>query len=229
MKVQRIRLDTLKNEELIAFFHQVDDAITSCFGEKGLDLALGFKAKLRAFDESINQIDGAMIEELRAADEVADNVWKGFFYELMAGMKSLNEVRRNAALKVNETFSMISNPTDLPYAEEYACIHKLLGLLDELPEDLMKDARVDDWLFAMHQSYDGFMATNDAHLKSIDRQTFDVVKNAKVEAIAAYRNMIIGVEVIAPIRKNATYDTLLEKIHELAMGMNARPIMLDEE
>ena len=229
MKVQKVLLDTLKNEELIAFFHQVDDAIISCFGEKGLDLAIGFRAKLRAFDESINRVDTDMIEELRAADEVADNVWKGFFYELMAGMKSLNEPRKKAALEVNETFSKISNPTDLPYAEEYANIHKLLSLLDKLPEDLLKAAKVDDWLFAMHQSYDDFMATNNAHLKSLDLQSYDVIKTAKLEAITAYRNMLIGIEVIAPIRKEQCYDNLIEKIDELVANVNVRPVVIEED
>ena len=229
MKIQRVQLDSLKNEELMAFLHQVENLIQNVFGEKGLDLAAGFKSKLEAFDDSINQVDSKMMEELRAADEVADNMWKGFFYELMAGIKSLNTTRREAAIKVNETFCKIPNPTDLPYAEEYDHLHKLLNMLDQLPSDLMKAAHVDDWLFSMHHSYDDFMATNSAHLQSLDIHSYDTIKNAKTEVITAFRNMVIGVEVIAPVRKNLGYDDFIEKLNEIIDSINLRPVFIPED
>ena len=223
MKIKRVQLDSLKNEELMVFLHQVDGLVQDVFGEKGLDLAAGFKAKLAAFDDAVNHADGNMMEALRAADEVADDMWKGFFYELMAGLKSLNTARREAAVKVNETFSQIPNPTDLPYAEEYEQLHKLLNMLDTLPGDVMKAAHVDEWLFSMHQSYDDFMATNSAHLQSLDIQSFDTIKNAKREVISAYRNMTIGVEIIAPVRKNAGYDSFIEKLNQILDSINLQP------
>lgn len=227
-KIQRVHLDTLRNDELLAFLHQVERLIHESFGQDNLDLATGFLAKLKKFDISLNNIEGVSAEDLRVADEAADNVWKGIFYELMAGMKSTNEVRRNAAVEVNQVFSMIPNPTDLPYAEEYAQINKLLKLLDELPEKLVRDARVDDWIPDMHRSYDVFMAVNQAHLESLDIDNYDAIKNARTEAMAAYRTMVIGLEVIAPMRKNPQYSQFLSNLNELAARLNLRPTVVDE-
>ena len=213
-KILRLRLDDLRDDELLRLFRGVEDVIDKTFGECSPELGTDFQARLNTFEQTLNQMDDSRLEELREADAAADKIWLGLFYELMAGMKSPNDERREAAMEVNQTFARISNPTDLPYAEEYLRLKQLMQMMDVLPVELLKKARVDDWLEEMHKKYAHFMAVHDAYEQATTGKDYDTVKEARKSLISSYRLMCITLEVVVPLRNNSRYDSLIDNINE---------------
>ena len=213
-KILRLRLDDLRDDELLRLFRGVESVIDKTFGEASPELGTDFQARLNDFDAALAQMDDSRLEALREADAASDKIWLGLFYELMAGMKSPNEERREAAMEVNRTFARISNPTDLPYTEEYLRIRQLMQMLDVLPAELLKKARVDDWLEEMHRRYEHFMAVHDAYEQATTGKDYDAVKEARKSVVSSYRLMCITLEVVVPLRNNSRYNSLIENINQ---------------
>ena len=213
-KILRMRLDDFRDDELLRLFRGIENVIDKTFGDSSPELGTDFQARLNDFDNALVQMDDSRLDELREADAAADKIWLGLFYELMAGMKSPNDERREAAMEVNRTFARISNPTDLPYAEEYLRLNQLMQMMDVLPAELLKKAHVDDWLEEMHRRYEHFMAVHDAYEQATTGKDYDVVKEARKSVISSYRLMCITLEVVVPLRNNSRYNSLIENINQ---------------
>lgn len=187
MQFDLAKLDT--RDKALAFYGRVRNSVMECY-EDMPDFLKHYVDVLAPLELSV-LVTGEDVED---ADSEADNVWRGMSYEIQAGMLSLKRSRRDASRVLNNVFSKYGDPTELEYAQEYAILAKLLEDLRAFDEDVLKNARMEDWVEDLTDCCNHFNLMNDIENSITDEedeqnQAFAEVRLAYAELINMLNNM----------------------------------------
>lgn len=196
-KVIPVRVDYMKNDDCLALFQQVVKIAEQCFGSANHEITKEFVARFDEFKQALSDDNSTAFKAMYAADIATDEIWRGLNDEIRAGQRHPNPGRREATNVVAEIFGHYEDPTQLPYAEEYARIRQLIQELETLPESTLKAAVVDEWLSALRQRYEVFMEASREHMLESSFGDIGSVKKSRLAANNAYRQLMERISVLA--------------------------------
>ena len=105
-----------------------------------------YESAVTAFDESLKQsTKNSYTASVELADEAVDETWSALWGMTKVMVKHPNLDRRAAAALVYDIMYKYGNVTKLSYKEEYGRLHNLTQDLDNLGEEKLKLAYVDEW------------------------------------------------------------------------------------
>ena len=105
-----------------------------------------YESAVTAFDEALKQsTKNSYTASVELADEAVDETWSALWGMTKVMVKHPNLDRRAAAALVYDIMYKYGNVTKLSYKEEYGRLHNLTQDLDNLGEEKLKLAYVDEW------------------------------------------------------------------------------------
>ena len=155
--IQELDIAKLKNDELLEFCQKVCAVLNNVNSETAQKSCRTLVAATEDFAKVLDESPTMISLEIQAVDESVDQAWRGMDSELDNNLDHPNAKIREAAATVQKVWQTYSDPTDLPYEEEYSRIKSLIAIISKIPGDVMVTARVDEWFDALKTRYDKFM------------------------------------------------------------------------
>lgn len=211
--ISRLFMRQLSNEELNNVFGRIASFVEVCFGDKANELASEFLNAAKTFNLAVRRSLFSTDGILEDADSAADKAWYLLYWQFKISLDHPSEYVRAAAQAVFEVFSQIPNPTQLPFAEEYAEIKKLLEALEALPKELLEQASVDFWVHNLRTCYNNFMTASETIEAVRVMEAAGSIKQCRVNVCDAYLDLAQRIKTLSEISPNKDIDEFISQIN----------------
>ena len=211
--ISRLFMRQLSNDELNCVFGRIVSFVEVCFGDKANELASEFINASKTFNLAVRRSLFSTDGILEDADSAADKAWYLLYWQFKISLDHPSEYVRAAAQAVFDVFSQVPNPTQLPYAEEYAEIKKLLDKLEALPQDLLEQACVTYWVHYLRTCYNNFMTASDTIEAVRVMEAAGSIKQCRVNACDAYLDLAQRIKALSEIQPDKDIEEFISQIN----------------
>ncbi len=189
-QVKTLATGKLNHEDLIKFCRQIIDCLQNVSSDTACKSVERLNKLVESFDHMLDKSPELVSLDLQSLDASVDAAWCGMNVELENHLEHPNEKVRTAAADVHAVWSRISDPTELPFEEEYARIKSLIAIISKIPADVMKAAGVDEWFDALKTRNEEFVALWGSKADSDAQRLANQVKKARGEVEDAYGDLV---------------------------------------
>lgn len=214
-KIKTFNLAPLTNHALVNFCAEVQTHVTESIPSENVTLCDDFSASLNDFRAALASSVEKFNEAIASADKDADRAWSAINTPLQLNVNHFDETVCDAARSVLNVFDNISNPTRLPYAEEYAKLESLLTQLAAIPADTPKTAMADGWIAELRRRVDAFNELRKIKTQTRSEIETGATKKARVALIDAYRTLVDKLNAMLIQASSEAFETIAQHLNEL--------------
>ena len=181
-----------------------------------------YESAVTAFDESLKQsTKNSYTASVELADEAVDETWSALWGVTKIMVKHPNLDRRAAAALVYDIMYKYGNVTKLSYKEEYGRLHNLTQDLDNLGEEKLKLAYVDEWFAELKKRIATYKTAEEGRLAEEDARLVGAVKAAREATENALRQFLRQVEALILLNGESDYQAFVARANTLFSEMKA--------
>lgn len=179
-----------------------------------------YESAVTAFDESLKQsTKNSYTASVELADEAVDETWSALWGMTKIMVKHPNLDRRAAAALVYDIMYKYGNVTKLSYKEEYGRLHNLTQDLDNLGEEKLKLAYVDEWFAELKKRIATYKTAEEGRLAEEDARLVGAVKAAREATENALRQFLRQVEALILLNGESDYQAFVARANTLFSEM----------
>lgn len=179
-----------------------------------------YESAVTAFDESLKQsTKNSYTASVELADEAVDETWSALWGMTKIMVKHPNLDRRAAAALVYDIMYKYGNVTKLSYKEEYGRLHNLTQDLDNLGEEKLKLAYVDEWFAELKKRIATYETAEEGRLAEEDARLVGAVKAAREATENALRQFLRQVEALILLNGESDYQAFVARANTLFSEM----------
>ena len=179
-----------------------------------------YESAVTAFDEALKQsTKNSYTASVELADEAVDETWSALWGMTKVMVKHPNLDRRAAAALVYDIMYKYGNVTKLSYKEEYGRLHNLTQDLDNLGEEKLKLAYVDEWFAELKKRIATYETAEAGRLAEEDARQVGVVKATRQATEDALRLLLRQIEALVLINGEAGYTEFIARVNTLFSEM----------
>lgn len=173
-----------------------------------------FNEKFDRFDETLKESEknpaAALASDL---DEQRDKFWRllNAYTKVMA--EHPTEAVATASGKARDIVEKYGDPTDLAQTEETGVIHNVLADINALEEEDKEQSGILPWYNKLSELQAAFEAADRQRAKAEGAKTKGVIKQARLEAEAAYRNLVKVVNAAVIFNGEAPYAEFIDEVN----------------
>lgn len=236
-QIQKWGLSKLHNEECFGFLKFVKSAKESLPKESteepdGPDVqsasilsTVGASPALTAaedaFDEKFEQFDASLenskvnpaVAEANELDAQRDTLWRlaNSYAKVMA--QHPTESVAQSSSKVRDIFVKYGDPTYLAQSEETGVLHNLLADIDALESEDKTQSGIQPWYDKLSSVQAEFEDADSRRAQIAGAKTAGVVKQARKEAEAAYKDLVKVVNALVIINGDEPYSEFIDQVN----------------
>lgn len=204
----------LRVEEDFGFQKRIESETALLTEETDKPMVDAYKAAVATFDAALktstrNSQSSAAVR----ADEKADAAWSGLNAQTKVILSHPNPELQLVACEAYALIQKYGNITGMAYNEEYGRMHNLLQDLAALGVGKQKQIYIDAWVTELQLRYDEFMAADAARTAEESTRIVGVVKQARIDADAAFRTLVERVNALALVNGEAPYATFIYHVN----------------
>lgn len=179
-----------------------------------------YESAVTAFDEALKQsTKNSYTASIELADEAVDETWSALWGMTKIMVKHPNLDRRAAAALVYDIMYKYGNVTKLSYKEEYGRLHNLTQDLDNLGEEKLKLAYVDEWFAELKKRIATYKIAEEGRLGEEDARLVGAVKAAREATENALRQFLRQVEALILLNGESDYQAFVARANTLFSEM----------
>ncbi|MBO4350309.1 MAG: hypothetical protein J6A01_05100 [Proteobacteria bacterium] len=214
-KIKSFSLVSFTNHALVSFCTEVESHVKASLPVENAALCDDFSASLSAFKDILASSVETFNEAILEADKKADGAWSAINTLLNLNVNHYDDAVCEAARTVLDVFDNISNPTRLPYAEEYARLESLLTQLSAIPAETLKTAMVDGWIDELRRRVDAFNELRKTKTQTRSEIETGASKKARQALTDAYRDLVDTLNAMQLLSKSEAFDLIAQHLNEL--------------
>lgn len=214
-KIKSFSLVSFTNHALASFCTEVESHVKASLPAEHAALCDDFCASLSAFKDILASSIETFNEAILEADKKADCAWSAINTLLNLNVNHYDDAVCEAARNVLDVFDNISNPTRLPYAEEYARLESLLTQLSDIPAETLKIAMVDGWIDELRRRVDAFNELRKTKTQTRSEVETGTSKKARQALTDAYRDLVDTMNAMQLLSKSEAFDLIAQHLNEL--------------
>ena len=123
------------------------------------------------------------------------------------------EAVATASGKARDIVEKYGDPTDLAQTEETGVIHNVLADINALEEEDKEQSGILPWYNKLSELQAAFEAADRQRAKAEGAKTKGVIKQARLEAEAAYRNLVKVVNAAVIFNGEAPYTEFIDEVN----------------
>ena len=179
-----------------------------------------YESAVTAFDGALKQsTKNSYTASVELADEAVDETWSALWGMTKIMVKHPNLDRRAAAALVYDIMYKYGNVTKLSYKEEYGRLHNLTQDLDNLGEEKLKLAYVDEWFAELKKRIATYETAEEGRLGEEDARLVGAVKAAREATENALRQFLRQVEALILLNGESDYQAFVARANTLFSEM----------
>ena len=179
-----------------------------------------YESAVTVFDEALKQsTKNSYTASVELADEAVDETWSALWGMTKIMVKHPNLDRRAAAALVYDIMYKYGNVTKLSYKEEYGRLHNLTQDLDNLGEEKLKLAYVDEWFAELKKRIATYETAEEGRLAEEDARLVGAVKAAREATENALRQFLRQVEALILLNGESDYQAFVARANTLFSEM----------
>ena len=180
-----------------------------------------YESAVTAFDEALKQsTKNSYTASVELADEAVDETWSALWGMTKVMVKHPNLDRRAAAALVYDIMYKYGNVTKLSYKEEYGRLHNLTQDLDNLGEEKLKLAYVDEWFAELKKRIATYETAEEGRLGEEDARLVGAVKAAREATENALRQFLRQVEALILLNGESDYQAFVARANKCEQCSN---------
>jgi hypothetical protein len=217
MKIKRIKLNRLRNEEWFNFFTEFKKFVTQATPE-----ALDIEALFTVFVTLYTQAD-ALLEVLRKSsytseivhlDSVRDCTYRGLFEAVQSALHHYSEIYLTAAEKIKPVFDHYGNLSEKSYNEETSGIYNLLKELRGTYAPQVATLALEGWVDELERNNQAFEAAILARNAEKATKTADVsLLDIRRKASRCYLDILERLEAQILLHGEAKYSDFVKTLN----------------
>ena len=217
MKIKKLDLLNLRNEEIAQFFTEFKDLVllhdaTTLNIEA---LFATFLVNYKQIGEALNLIIKSTITaKLVAADEVRDDAYRGFKYIVKGNTYYFDADKKEAAIKIQNVLDRYNGMERKAYEQETASYNALLA---EFKNDLSTEIKLlglNDWIKQMQTTNEAFNALMSSRFDEGASQTDLRMKEIRIEIGNVYQSITNRIEASILLNGEAAYTDFVKKLNQ---------------
>jgi hypothetical protein len=216
MKIKRIKLDKLRNEEWFNFFTEFKTFVEEHFPEvEDIEqLFIVFVGFYTMADDTLEQIRKSNFTALIIQqDDKRDNAFRGLNGTVRTALRHYNADKQAAAERLVILFDHYGNVADKPYNEETASIYNFLQDIREKYAPEIVTLELDGWLDELERTNKQFEETmlerNREYAGKTELNMLDIRKKAG----RAYLDIVERVEALSLVKGDEAYSPFIKTLN----------------
>jgi hypothetical protein len=216
MKIKRIKLNKLRNEEWFNFFTEFKSFVEETFPEvSDIEKIFAiFKEFYTMADNTLEQIRKSDFTALIVQqDEARDNIFRGLDGTVRTALRHYNNKKRVAAERLVTLFDHYGNVPDRPYNEETATIYNFLqDIRDKYASEIVA-LELNGWLDELERTNKQFEATIlERNREYAGKPEFNMLDIRKKTG-RAYLDIVERIEALSLVKGEEAYAPFIKTLN----------------
>ena len=197
---------------------QSASARSSAGASEQLDQALeDFNEKFDQFDETLKESEkNPAASQASALDEERDKYWRLMNNYAKIMSEHPTEAVATPSGKARDIVEKYGDPTGLAQTEETGVIHNVLADIDALEEEDKEQSGIMPWYDKLSELQAAFEAADRQRAQNAKATTKGIIKQARQEAEAAYRDLVKVVNAAVIFNGEAPYAEFIDEVNAQA-------------
>jgi hypothetical protein len=216
MKIRRLRVENLRNEEWFQFFTEFK-ALAEQHSPAALNIDELFALFLVLYagaDEALEIIrKSASTEQIADADTARDTVFRGLAEAVQSALLHFDAVKREAARRLQITFDHYGNVARKSYDAETATIHNLIQELNGKHATDVATLGLGDWVTQLDADNRAFEALMNTRYSEEAGKTDFRMKEVRRETDRIYRDITDRLEALMLVNGDTAYVPFVKELN----------------
>jgi hypothetical protein len=209
MKIARINLSNLRNEEHFQFQTEFKDEI-NLFGAKTLNIETAFATYLPLYEQEEKALQlirkSAATDQLIEADTERDDIYRGLVDAIKSALKHFDPNKRAAASRLKVLFDQYGNVARKPYDEETAAINKIMVESKGAYAADITALAISDWFTMLETKNNAFDTIMKSRYSEEAGKTELRMNQVRLEVDATYREIMDRIDALILINGHRGYE-----------------------
>jgi len=218
MKIEKINLLHLRNDEHFQFHTEFRDLVTS-LGAAALKIKPQFDAYLSLYDtedEALKKIvKSEFTAKIHEADKARDDIWIGIEEMVTASHRHFNASVRDAAARLKIVLDTYGNVASKSLDEETSAVYNILQDLQGKYAADVTAVGIAQWVAELKARNDALEALVKERDSEGASKTHVVMRDARKAADVAYKQICDIINVYIVLEGGASYETLVNTMNEV--------------
>jgi hypothetical protein len=216
MKIKRVKLDRLRNEEWFQFFTEFKTFVEQTMPEvlDIVELFVVFVTLYGKADELLEQIRKSNFTALIAEkDGLRDNAYRGISETVYTAKKHYDPTKRTAAESLSALIDHYGNVADKPYNEETATIYNFCQDIRSKYANEISILDLTGWIDELERVNNDFEKTildrNKEYAEKDEGNMLDIRKKTD----RTYLDIVERIEALSLVKGNEQYETFIKNLN----------------
>ncbi|NQU54255.1 MAG: hypothetical protein HQ522_17140 [Bacteroidetes bacterium] len=216
MKIKKLRVEKLRNEEHFQFQTEFNELVTR-FTAQTLGVETPYAAYQTHYGNEAEALDviqkSAITSEMVDADHDRDNLFSGLNDTVEGACNHYDPIKKEAGLRLKIVFDHFGNISKKSYDEETAATNALINDLGTKYTDDVATLGLEDWITALDASNQKFVALSAERYSDDADKTPLKMKEVRIEVDAAYRSITNLIDALILVNGLETYSPFVEELN----------------
>ena len=223
MKILRIRLDSLRNEEWFQFMTEVRDLIV-LFTAQALSIVELFVLFLKLYADADAALEiirkSPETEKMTEADHLRDQTFFGLHTSVRAAVHHFDPVQSEAARQLTIVFDRFGNLAHKAPNEETAGIYNLVQELRGTYAEFIATLQLTAWVEELAARNDAYEALVKARNEEVAARPKLQVKQARRELDGVYRQIVERIEALCLVQGPDSFTPFIDRLNAFVARYN---------
>ena len=216
MKIERMHLNNLRNDEHFQFNTEFRDAINR-FGANNLNIESQYDVFLTLYDQediALKKImKSAITVEIQTADKRRDQTYRGMADVLKAALNHFNFSVREAAKRLKIVFDTYGNLAKKPLNEQTSGIYNILQDLNGKYYSDASEVGIIEWMNELQAANEEFDNLMKSRYEESAMKTDLVLKQVRLQIDSAFRDIAERIAALVIIEGADNYVEFIKYIN----------------